>query len=209
MRIILVCHPGLPACLPDRQAFAGMTDRVKIMKKNKAFSLPEVIISMFIFVLIMLVVTSVFVTMVKTRKEAREAQRNMESIRYAVELMAKNIRMSRVDSPTGVNETLYIFNNSQGKCLEFSFDDETKNIKTREADYRDDCKTADFGNEYYLTNFSTLSPIENVKFFYVPYLDSSEGDTSLGHVTVSVKMVGVQESAQTSVALRNYSDIGQ
>lgn len=182
--------------------------KFKIKNSFRGFSLPEVIVSMFIFVLMMLTVTSVFVVMVKMRKEAREMQRNMESIRYAVELMAKNIRMSRVDSSSGTTSDLFIYNNSQGKCMEFKLDND--DIKMRELVTPSDrvCddnffsggNNIDFNN---LTNFSTLSPITGLKFYYNKF-----ETTSLGYVTISVQMTGTQESAQTTVALRNYTNIG-
>jgi Tfp pilus assembly protein PilV len=177
--------------------------KIENLRSKRAFSLPEVIVSMFIFVLMMLTVTSVFVVLVKMRKEAREMQRNMESIRYAVELMAKNIRMSRVDnSSEGTDNKIFIYNNSQEKCMEFYFSEPNIMMKEKLTASSDNCSSIDLGNGINLTNFDA-NQIEGLKFYY----DKFES-TSLGYVTISVQMTGTQESAQTTVALRNYTNLG-
>lgn len=179
--------------------------KFKIKNSSRAFSLPEVIVTMFIFVIMMLVVTSVFATMIKARKQARDMQKRMENIRYAVELMAKNIRMSSVDS-AGDNE-IYIYNHSQGKCMHFQFvPGSPGKLFLREAlGARETLLDCSSGTVIYsdLTELA-LEDISNVQFVYTQL-----GSSSLGRVTISMAMTGEQESAQTTVALRDYSSIRQ
>lgn len=180
-------------------------------QKNKGFSLPEVMIAMFIFVLIMLVVTSVFVVMVKTRKNAQEMQKNMENIRYAIELMAKNIRMSDVDSPAGVQNELYIYNYSQEKCMHFKFDSGSKKILFGEIKSSGgggrknlpNCAGQSYSDKDLVVFNTSNNPVDKVLFDYAP----STASSTLGRVTISIQMAGAQESAQTTVSLRNYSII--
>ncbi len=168
------------------------------LNKNKeAFSLPEVIVAMFIFVLMMLVVTSVFVTMVKTRKEARDMQQRMENVRYAMELMAKNIRMSRVDDVDDSN--LYIYNYSQGKCMHFKFGDSNVEMEEAVAESSQDCGSFGYSGSVNLAE----GDIDGGEFYFF----KPGADSSLGKVTILMKMMEGKENAQTTVALRNYSKI--
>lgn len=171
----------------------------KIQKNSRGFSLPELIVSMFIFVLIMLVVTSVFVVLVKTRKEAQEMQRDMENIRYALEFMAKNIRMSEIDGWN--NSRIYIYNYSQEKCMHFNFSDEKILFGEVSGDRKDlpDCQNP---NPDYEDKDLVAAKIDNVMFDY-----QSPAASTLGRVTISVTMAGTKESAQTTVSLRNYNII--
>lgn len=186
--------------------------KFKLKNSSKGLSLVELLVSMFIFVLIMLVITSVFIVMVKARKEAREMQKNMENLRSAIEFMAKNIRMSSVDYPDAgtVNaHAIYIYNHSQQKCMVFYFPGvATKSIKfaevagTREA--MSDCSSVSYeGLDKYLAIFGDVNPIQEVDFYYNQFATNS----TLGKVTISARMQGIQDSMQTTVSLRNYSSI--
>lgn len=166
-------------------------------KKQKAFSLPEVIVAMFIFVLMMLVVTSVFAVMVKTRKQARDMQQRMENVRYAVELMAKNIRMSRVDDVDALN--LYIYNYSQGKCMHFKFNNSNVEIEEAVTESDQDCESFGYSGSINLAE----GDIDGGEF----YFSKPGADSSLGKVTILMKMAGGKENAQTTVSLRNYNQI--
>lgn len=176
-------------------------------KTKKGFSLIEVIMAMFIFVLMMLTVTSVFATMVKTRRKALSTQRNMEDIRYVMEFMAKNIRMSSVDGLSGLNK-IYIYNYSQEKCMFFQFNSSDKKILFGETPQGSriaypDCSSNSISYpESELAFFGEANKISKVIFYYEPF-----GDSSLGQVTILIGMEGQQENAQTTVSLRNYNEI--
>ena len=178
-------------------------------KNKKGFSLPEVIVAMFIFVLMMLVVTSVFATMVKTRKNARDMQQRVENVRYAMELMAKNIRMSSVDnlSSGSADNEIYIYNYSQEKCMHFEFN--TPSVYMSEVSGQrnvlTDCSSASYGDATELA----LKNITDTQFVYYAPKDSSGNpiaDSSLGRVTMAMR-TSTGESIQTTVSLRNYSRV--
>ena len=68
-----------------------------MIKKNKkfaGFSFVELMISIFILSLIMLASVAVFSSIVKARKDALKVSTDIETGREAIEIMAKNIRMS-------------------------------------------------------------------------------------------------------------------
>src|SRR3989344_7344850 len=65
---------------------------------NKGFTLIELIVSMFIFSIIMTIVTSVFIQSLQMQRKAQNFQRVEENIRFVLESMAKEIRVSEIDS---------------------------------------------------------------------------------------------------------------
>ncbi len=94
-------------------------------KNKKGFSFLEVIISTFIFSLVIVVAVSAFASSFSAQKTVRKEQRNLEEARTAMETMAKNIRMSSnlvPSNPSGSEyKTIAMFNNSQSVCLRYHF----------------------------------------------------------------------------------------
>ncbi|MFZ2226847.1 MAG: prepilin-type N-terminal cleavage/methylation domain-containing protein [Candidatus Moraniibacteriota bacterium] len=92
-------------------------------KKNKnkysGFSLIEMLISVFIFTLIVTVVTFAFSKAFFSSQKTRVVQRNIEDGRIAIETMAKNIRMSK--KLVATESTIKMYNNSQDKCIAYVF----------------------------------------------------------------------------------------
>ncbi len=107
----------------------------RTVKNRKGVSLIEILVTMFIFTLIMTSSIAAFSTFFKTRKTTREIQRGLEESRAALETMAKNIRMSSklaafnadgsamICSPvTGCECTrIIMFNNTQKQCIVYEF----------------------------------------------------------------------------------------
>jgi len=202
----------------------GSTKMNKKHKKYKGFSLPEVIISMFIFVLIMLVVVSVFVVMVNARKNAQDMQKKMENIRYAMDFMAKNIRMSSIDDSCSSINQIYIYNYSQGKCMHFKLISSSSGNKIQVEETpsvaREDLVNA--GSNCSSNPIVYSTPTGSATLAYsVPVDLATEGVDSikfscfllgsnytLGRVTISMQMSGGFYPVQTTVALRNsYSSV--
>jgi len=91
----------------------------KIKNKYAGFSLIEMLISVFIFTIVITVVTFAFSKAFFSSQKTRVVQRNMENGRIAMETMAKNIRMSR--KLTATSSTIKMYNNSQAKCIAYVF----------------------------------------------------------------------------------------
>ncbi|HPN96242.1 MAG TPA: prepilin-type N-terminal cleavage/methylation domain-containing protein [Candidatus Moranbacteria bacterium] len=105
---------------------------------KRGFSLVEMLVALFIFSLVMMTVVSVFASFVSNRKKIGNVQRDLENGRTAIELMAKNIRMScgvGIGYVSSGEETtgsaLFMYNNSQGKCLIYQF--QNGNLKSSSA----------------------------------------------------------------------------
>lgn len=103
----------------------------KTIKNRKGVSLIEILVTMFIFVLIMISSVAAFSTFFKARKTSREVQRGLEESRAALETMAKNIRMSSKltaydgsgnPKPSGGDcLRITMFNNTQRQCIVYEF----------------------------------------------------------------------------------------
>lgn len=65
-------------------------------KSNKGFSLVELLVAMTIFVLIALMIMETFFSVMENRRKVRAVEQDVEDARYAMELMAKTVRMSSV-----------------------------------------------------------------------------------------------------------------
>lgn len=91
-------------------------------KKYKGFSLLEMLIAGFIFSLVITTAVSVFSNVFFTGEKTRGVQKNIETARTALDLMAKNMRMSSELGPNNTNTlNIYMFNNSQGECIGYRF----------------------------------------------------------------------------------------
>ncbi|MFZ2975678.1 MAG: prepilin-type N-terminal cleavage/methylation domain-containing protein [Candidatus Moraniibacteriota bacterium] len=183
-------------------------------KKNKnysGFSLLEMMISMFIFVLTIVTAVSIFSNVSFTRKNSREIQRNMEDARTALDLMAKNMRMSiGLDyNVVGNNQAIYMLNSSQSNCVSYRFSggklqiaQEVLGTAPLEADK---CK-----------------PVGGTGVTYGPYVDVIENNVTgsfvitttltgatrrVGKATIILTVNGV--NMQTSVSFRDYNNIVQ
>lgn len=102
-----------------------MTKEIKNKKAKPAgrrgVSFIEILVTMFIFVLIMTSSIAAFSTFFKARKTTREIQRGLEESRAALETMAKNIRMSSKIPEASDGQTISMFNNSQKICIVYQF----------------------------------------------------------------------------------------
>lgn len=173
--------------------------------KLKAFSLVELIVAMSIFFLVVSASTSVFVTVISARKKVKNVQINLEDARYALELMAKNIRMStNVSLNSGV---IYMLNNSQNKCVSYKFDSIQRTIKEDVFSFSAPAECSVAGN-YLSYNPIVFGEVNSLKFDVVP--SSASPSKKVGKVTVSVEITAGNDSnadtvkIQTTVSLRDY-----
>lgn len=109
----------------------------KIKKNNKGFTLLEMIVAMFLFTLIMLAATQIFQLVIEGQRNALASQDIQESMRYALEVMSKEIRMAKRsdgDCPanppplavnrifnfnTSDNEKILYFKNKDDECVSY------------------------------------------------------------------------------------------
>ena len=70
--------------------------KINILQKRKGFSLVEMLISVFIFSIIILIVIGGFAGLYKSYADNKQIQKNIENAQFAINLMSKTIRTSDV-----------------------------------------------------------------------------------------------------------------
>jgi Tfp pilus assembly protein PilW len=67
---------------------------------KKGFTLIELLVAMSIFIIVIMVVLGLFTTAIKAQRKAFAMQNAQENARFVMEFMAKEIRMSTINSST-------------------------------------------------------------------------------------------------------------
>ena len=83
----------------------------------RGFTLIEALVSIFIFALIMMLISGTFANFFKSYANAKKMEVDLENVQYASDLMAKTIRTSDVSS--GGTSTLNTYDFSQNKCIRY------------------------------------------------------------------------------------------
>lgn len=181
-------------------------DIKKSQKNYSGFSLLEMMISMFIFVLAIVTAVSIFSSVSFTRKNSREIQKNMEDARTALDLMAKNMRMSI--GLNGTTSMIYMFNTSQGNCVSYKFESSKLKIaqKIPDASFSEAERCNTTNMTYNSSDYVDI--IQNDvsgSFAIVP--TSITSPKTVGKATIILTIDGV--NMQTSVSFRDYNNIVQ
>jgi GxxExxY protein len=103
---------------------AGVTKDLRVYPRrlsacrSAGFTLIELLVAMAVFGLVVASIAGVFVSIVNAQRKAAASQETQEASRFLLESMAKEIRMSVVNSNTssGINIT-----NSEGQTLSYEF----------------------------------------------------------------------------------------
>ncbi|MFA6048089.1 MAG: prepilin-type N-terminal cleavage/methylation domain-containing protein [Parcubacteria group bacterium] len=183
-------------------------------KRYKGFSLVEMILVVAISAIIALAVGQIFLTGMKTSERNKEMQKNLEEGRSAMEMMAKDIRMSKLTKGDSTN--IFMYNNSQGKCISYQFDNTKKKLGVDriypDADVTDPnkltCKTTATSYSY-----SDLTSVNITGNFFIPFeTNRTTPPYSIGRATIRMTMgdgTDMEETLQTSISFRDYEDILQ
>lgn len=182
-----------------------MRSKIRKNKRHdkKGFSLLELIIAIFIFSLVMMVVVSAFLRVADARKRAKGMQQNLENMQYAMELMAKSLRTGSMISAGGTAPNIQFFENSQGKCIEYAFQNNRLQYRVGSGADKASCSFSsafsDMTNEFVTANSG---------FKITP-----SSSSVLGRVTVVMEICsdascsGDKSSIQTTVSLRDYDEV--
>jgi prepilin-type N-terminal cleavage/methylation domain-containing protein len=178
---------------------------------KKGFTLLEMIISVFIFVLVMLSVVNIFIKIFGAYNATRNIQKDLENAQYAMNSMGKFLRESSIvtacTTPPCNNWTIFrIFDYSQGRCIEYSYSGNALKMRSSSIPTSASvCTNYPFTlAESYLN--ITSGHISKLVFSVIPSVGSPP--TSYGKVTISLEISATSSSTdkarmQTTVALRN------
>ena len=121
----------------------------KIFFHKIGFTLIELLVALALFVVISLAAISIFVSTLQSQRRAFKEQDLQDNIRYLTEALAKEVRMSQMQSATGQWPTLNIIN-QYAKYVRYQFDNGTKKLLKCEGP-----------NQAYCDNPSNMYPISS------------------------------------------------
>lgn len=184
-----------------------MTNQQIRIKNKKGFSLLEMLIAMFIFVLIILASVSVFAAINKSRRDIKSKQQNIETASAAMELMAKSIRMNTAARNVGTGR-MEFYNAQSGRCTRYDFNASTKILRYSTATPEEEgtppvtifesCIDGSVPYGSYVNLVST--GLQDVRFDVV----ESDEDT-IGRAIINMKLNDIW--LQNSVSFRDYTNL--
>ncbi|PIR73857.1 MAG: hypothetical protein COU40_00270 [Candidatus Moranbacteria bacterium CG10_big_fil_rev_8_21_14_0_10_35_21] len=189
-----------------KELFQG--PRPKLM--GAGFTLVEVLVSMFVFSLVMMSMVGIFGQSTASFKSGKNIQANLEEAQFALNKMAKTIRTSSVFGNDGIQNNLKIFNYSltDSNCIRyFSMNDKLMVNSNTQAD-RASCESVDFINSD--ADALIEGYVSNINFKVVNSLDKSKVDgPKAGRVTMTLKICESSDekkcaNIQSSVSLKDY-----
>lgn len=175
---------------------------VKKNKKYSAFSLIELMVAIFILSLITLVAVSVFANIVRARKNAIKDSSDIGAGREAIEIMAKNIRMSSHLSPAGNSSLVYFFSEVTGECISYSISNNVLKSATASPNGTD-CTP---GAVTYNYTAMTRSDMTVAGSFIVTQTNATSSPKVIGRVTM-IMLIDGKYNLQTTLSVRNYEGI--
>src|SRR3989304_59518 len=90
----------------------------------KGFTLIEAVVALFVFLIIMLSLSSTFTQSFSGYRNTRMVQKDVENAQFALNLMAKELRTSTVVSSAGSSNTVKFYDHSQNICFEYKIEDD-------------------------------------------------------------------------------------
>ncbi|MBP9727791.1 MAG: prepilin-type N-terminal cleavage/methylation domain-containing protein [Candidatus Moranbacteria bacterium] len=175
-------------------------------KKLKAFTLIEMLVSLFIFTLMMVSVTEIFTKAFVGSRSARDIGRDVENVQYALNTLTKQLRTSSVVSQDGNSQSsVKFYDYSQGKCFQYQVFGQALQVASSVVADRSACQNQNFAI------FETVSTGTVTGSFAVTKSSAYDGPADhVGRVTITLV---VSEDAthvsrlQTTASLRDFGAI--
>ena len=154
---------------------------------KKGFSLIEVLIAIFIFILTITMLAGSFSSFFKNYTNSKKMQKDVENAQYAMNLMAKTIRTSSVPNASGSMGTFRIFDYSHptDNCIEYKYASSMITVSSVTKTDPTECNAASMPAAAALTS-------NNITGAYV--LATPTSGSTLGKVTV---VLSVQDQSST------------
>lgn len=183
-----------------RPATAG---RLQIPSR-KGFTLIEVIVAVFIFSIIMMSVSQIFISAFQGYNYAKIVQRDLETAQFSINTLAKELRTSSIVSSSSTS--VQFIDYSQNICFKYQISGSSLQVaKTISIKTFDSCQSIAFVSG----DFTTISTGTVTGNFSVT--PSTQSPKKVGKVTLSLVISeGTAHTAriQTTVSLRDFGYIG-
>lgn len=178
---------------------------LRVLRSTKrGFTLTEVLVSMFIFTIMMASVAQIFGTTFLAYHNIRAVQRDIDNAQFSLNILAKELRTSSVVSAAGNVTAVKFFDHSQSTCFQYRISQGSLQVASVDATSgvtdAATCNAFNFGSGA----FTTISTGVITGSFQVT--PSAAG--VVGKVTISLDISeGSSHHAriQTSVSLRDFS----
>lgn len=176
----------------------------------QGFTLVEILVALFIFVILMVGVSQIFGAAFFGYRNTRAVQKDLENAQFTLNSMVKMLRTSTVVSPAASNTNrVRFYDYSQGLCIEYWIDGGNKTLSVISASTSDSdqCKLANFP----AGSFAPLTSGNVSGTFVLTPSDGTSSPKVVGKVTVSLQIQEAQTHAariQSSVSLRDYGNVG-
>ena len=172
-------------------------------KNQKGFSLIEVMVSLFIFSLVMIAASQIFTRAFAGHRYARNLQRDIENAQYLSGILSKELRTSTIVDPNGFTQNsqlVQFYEHSQGLCIQYRINASTNALEVAKQNSAGPSAC----NGASLNNFTVVSSGTITGGFDVT--PSSASPRTVGRVTLSLRIQEGEHSAsiQSTVSLRDY-----
>jgi Tfp pilus assembly protein PilV len=161
-------------------------------KTKKGFSLIEILVALFVFILAITMIVGVFANFLNNYVQTKRTLRDIENVQYAMNLIAKTVRTSAVKSSVGFPLQIFDYSQddfsagSEGKCISYEYNLGSQTIEmatTEDADPKSisDCTWSDLGSYAVLANNITAASVEASQSDYGTVAE-------IGKVTMSLQV---------------------
>lgn len=175
-------------------------------KKLKGFTLIEVLVSLFVFTIVMTAASGIFASSFSGYRYSKNIQRDVENAQFIMSILAKELRTSTVVSPTGITNSssaVQFYDHSQGRCFNYRINGGAIQVASNNAIDAGDCSGMS------PSPFTTISTGTVSGSFYI--VTSRDIPKRVGRMTLTLNIrEGSTHSAdiQTTVSLRDFGADG-
>jgi len=177
-----------------------------LRKKEKGFTLIEVLVATFVFVIVMSSVSQIFVSAFSAYRREKIIQNNLENAQFAMNTMAKELRGSSITASSASSVKFY--NYGEKTCYSYRIDVANKELLTIKQSSVSDLLTC---NGTSLTPTTVVVKDVTAGNFTIVQSSSSSAPKTVGKVTLSLQVGSVGKNPvniQTTVSLRDYEVSG-
>lgn len=179
-----------------------------IYTTRRGFTLIEVLVSLFIFSIMMVSVSQTFAQAFSGYRNTKAIERDLANAQFALGIIGKELRTGSVVNPTGSNQNsqfVQFFDHSQDKCIRYRINNSNFEVASAAAADVPACATLT------LASFTVISTGTVTGSFRVTSSATVGGPpTRVGKVVIAFDIAEGTHHAylQTTAALRDFGNIG-
>lgn len=167
----------------------------------RGFTLTEILVSMFVFTIMMISVSQISSTAFFGYRNTRAIQRDIENAQFSMNVMAKELRTSSVVSAAGNRTSVKFYDYSQEKCFEYRINSNRLEVDSFDNDTLAACQARTFNTFLPVStgvivgSFQVTPSASGTVGKVTMFLDISEGPSHHARI-------------QTTVSLRDFAVSG-